>query len=417
VPCGAMVTSEAGGFWLSQHEQCDGDEHGHFARSRRSMRACTLRRLLQAGVLIVPAAKLTTGAMEAHSMAFVARVPNRVHGRAMPAGAFRWNFAVQDAAAEGGALCCRRSGQPLCRWVGGLQNRHRRYRAHGELRAMVKDAPPLPRLSRDPERRTPRTERDLANDVVFGVVAVELLAGHDRLDEEVANAFSRSVYDPVLSRLRIYSDSTTSEAREKAKSWRLQDRVLERQFSLGGPFTELAAAALNMTCPGGRFLPLAQVAARDGLWERRVEATDDPVSNVLIAWVAYQVAVGNKKPITSICRGRPFGYGDKPPVSKWLLPVFVEHDRSPHAERMALLGLGDAIEEAGGDLHPDSPIKGTACIYASHTPCISCLAVFCQLRRRLPGVRLWVFFDAWKDTRRWIGAGHDGSRRADDGSD
>uniref|UniRef100_A0A7S4RR88 Uncharacterized protein n=1 Tax=Alexandrium monilatum TaxID=311494 RepID=A0A7S4RR88_9DINO len=255
----------------------------------------------------------------------------------------------------------------------------------------------------EPRSRGPRTERDVANDVVFGVVAVELLFNHDRLDTEVGSAFRRAVYDPVLERLQLYSNSSTSEARSPAKSWRLQDRVLERQFSLSNYFTEEVAVDLDMRQAGEVMLPFAQLDARCVLRNANVEASDDPVSSALVAWSSHHLRVGGGEAPTSLCRRRPFGYAaEKPEVSEWLLPVFVEHDRSSHAERMALISLGDIIKRSGGKLHPDAPIHGAACVYASHTPCISCLAVFCQFKRKLPSVKLYFCFDTWGDTRRWI---------------
>lgn len=260
------------------------------------------------------------------------------------------------------------------------------------------------------DSRSPRTELQVANDVVFGVVAVDLLFRHDRLDTEVLNSFRRAVYDPVLDRLRVLADHTTPQARSPAKSWRLQDRILERQFSLGPPFTEEAAVDLNMVRPrlpfGEARLGEARRQARSLLRVSGAEATDDPVSSALIAWIGYTIAIGpGSETVSCDCRTRPFGYGDKAGVSEWLLPVFVEHDRSPHSERMALVYLGKVIKNKGGKLHPDDPIKGATYVYASHTPCISCLAVFCQFKRKLPGVRLTVIFDDWQDTRRWFDDG------------
>lgn len=254
-----------------------------------------------------------------------------------------------------------------------------------------------------PRSRGPRTERDVANDVVFGVVAVELLFNHDRLDEEVAHAFRRAVYEPVMDRFREYSDSTTAEARSPAKSWRLQDRVLERQFSVGNYFTERAAWELQMAQLGNPVLPAARVASRQVLCNANVEAGDDPVSSALVAWTAHAVWTEGAVPAASMCRGRPWGYAaEKPGVSEWLLPVFVEHDRSSHAERMALLALGETIKAAGMTIHPDSKIRGAVCVYASHTPCISCMAVFAQFKRKLPGVQLYFTFDTWQENKRWI---------------
>eukprot|EP00931_Biecheleriopsis_adriatica_P024397 TRINITY_DN15211_c1_g2_i1.p1 TRINITY_DN15211_c1_g2~~TRINITY_DN15211_c1_g2_i1.p1 ORF type:complete len:359 (+),score=40.12 TRINITY_DN15211_c1_g2_i1:50-1078(+) len=256
----------------------------------------------------------------------------------------------------------------------------------------------------EPRARGPRTERDVANDVVFGVVAVDLLYNHDRLDLEVGNAFRRSVYDPALKRLRFYADSNTSEARSPAKSWRLQDRTLEKQFSLSCYYTDVATSDLQMSRVQDPLLPAMQLTSRDILCDIGVKATDDPVSSALIAWTAHCFRVGDGPGAEwQRCRGRPWGYAvGKPDVSEWLLPVFVEHDRSSHAERMALLAFGELVKSAGGKLHPDSPVSGAASVYASHTPCISCMAVFCQFKRRLPGVKLHVCFDKWGETNRWI---------------
>eukprot|EP00933_Yihiella_yeosuensis_P040214 TRINITY_DN34467_c0_g2_i1.p1 TRINITY_DN34467_c0_g2~~TRINITY_DN34467_c0_g2_i1.p1 ORF type:complete len:345 (-),score=22.83 TRINITY_DN34467_c0_g2_i1:119-1153(-) len=255
-----------------------------------------------------------------------------------------------------------------------------------------------------PRARGPRTEKDVTSDIVFGVVAVELLFNHDRLDMEVTEAFRRAVYDPVLQRLRMYSDSNTTEARTPTKSWRLQDRTLERQFCLSEYFTEDATEALQISRPQDPLLPAMRLDCRKSLKNADVRATEDPVSSVLIAWIAYNIKVGPVgSEVWARSRGRTWGYAfGKPEVSEWLLPVFADHDRSAHSERMALVGLGDIVKSAGGKLHPDSPVSGITSVYCSHTPCISCMAVFCQFKRRLPGVKLRVCFDAWGENRRWI---------------
>mmetsp|Transcript_35205 Transcript_35205/g.76050 ORF Transcript_35205/g.76050 Transcript_35205/m.76050 type:complete len:351 (+) Transcript_35205:49-1101(+) len=279
------------------------------------------------------------------------------------------------------------------------RNVGRRPRLHQASRGGDSKAPPEPRA------RGPRSERDVANDVVFGVVAVDLLFNHDRLDMEVGEAFRRSVYDPAWKRLRYYSDSTAPEARSPAKSWRLQDRTLERQFSLSCFYTEQATRDLQLSRMQDPLIPSMQRTSRSLLEEAGVRATDDPVSNALIAWMAHnlQVSTDSSGDEWLHCRGRPWGYAvGKPEVSEWLLPVFVEHDRSSHAERMALLAIGNLVKSSGGKLHPDSPVKGMVSVYATHTPCISCMAVFCQFKQRLPGVKLYVCFDKWGETNRWI---------------
>eukprot|EP00439_Symbiodinium_sp_Y106_P042703 s3497_g5.t1 len=236
------------------------------------------------------------------------------------------------------------------------------------------------------------------------VVAVDLLFNHDRLDMEVSEAFRRSVYHPAWKRLRYYSDSNAPEARSPAKSWRLQDRTLERQFSLSCYFTEAATRELEISRMQDPFIPYMQRTSRGLLFEAGVKATDDPVSNALVAWVAHSLRVQRgAEELVHLSRGRPFGYAiGKPEVSEWLLPVFVEHDRSSHAERMALLAVGKLVKSAGAKLHPDSSVSGMVGVYATHTPCISCMAVFCQFKQKLPGVKLYVCFDKWGETNRWI---------------
>eukprot|EP00440_Ansanella_granifera_P050438 gb/GFBE01054668.1/.p1 GENE.gb/GFBE01054668.1/~~gb/GFBE01054668.1/.p1 ORF type:complete len:345 (+),score=45.64 gb/GFBE01054668.1/:1-1035(+) len=306
---------------------------------------------------------------------------------------------VATVAVGAAAIAWVRRGDGFCASCG---SRSSRLRASLTLAARGGDsevrAPPEPRA------RGPRTERDVANDVVFGVVAVDLLYNHDRLDVEVGQAFRRSVFDPALKRLRFYSDCNTSEARSPAKSWRLQDRTLERQFSLSCFYTDVAVEQLQIVRAQDPLRPMMQLTSRDILTQVGVRATDDPVSSALIAWTAHNVRVGDGPgAVWTSSRGRPWGYAvGKPEVSEWLLPVFVEHDRSSHAERMALVALGDLVKSAGGKLHPDSPVHGAAAVYASHTPCISCMAVFCQFKRRLPGVKLYVCFDKWGETNRWI---------------
>eukprot|EP00419_Tripos_fusus_P027724 CAMPEP_0172720514 /NCGR_PEP_ID=MMETSP1074-20121228/77079_1 /TAXON_ID=2916 /ORGANISM="Ceratium fusus, Strain PA161109" /LENGTH=91 /DNA_ID=CAMNT_0013546043 /DNA_START=284 /DNA_END=559 /DNA_ORIENTATION=+ len=53
------------------------------------------------------------------------------------------------------------------------------------------------------------------------------------------------------------------------------------------------------------------------------------------------------------------------------------------------------------DVMPE--VTGAVRLYATHTPCISCLACMCQFKRILPNVKLEVAFDVWRETRRWVG--------------
>lgn len=92
----------------------------------------------------------------------------------------------------------------------------------------------------------------------------------------------------------------------------------------------------------------------------------------------------------------------------YVLPVFAQHDRSNHAERQALIKVIARVQEASGAKTDEefeaecAEVTGTVRVYASHTPCISCMACFCQFQRLFPKVKLCVDFDDWRDTRRMV---------------
>lgn len=92
----------------------------------------------------------------------------------------------------------------------------------------------------------------------------------------------------------------------------------------------------------------------------------------------------------------------------YVLPVFAQHDRSNHAERQALIKVIARVQEACGAKTDEefeaecAEVTGTVRLYASHTPCISCMACFCQFQRLFPKVKLCVDFDDWRDTRRMV---------------
>jgi hypothetical protein len=77
-----------------------------------------------------------------------------------------------------------------------------------------------------------------------------------------------------------------------------------------------------------------------------------------------------------------------------LRPIYCKHDRSLHAERQALLLLIEKVKKSGASL--DS-VQGKVTLYASHTPCTSCLAACTQFKHLLPRVQLAVGFQDWRD--------------------
>merc|ERR1712194_899923 len=65
----------------------------------------------------------------------------------------------------------------------------------------------------------------------------------------------------------------------------------------------------------------------------------------------------------------------------YVLPVFAQHDRSNHAERQALIKVIARVQEASeaqndAEFEAEAAeVTGTVRLYASHTPCISCMAL------------------------------------------
>jgi len=245
-----------------------------------------------------------------------------------------------------------------------------------------------------------------ADAIVHAVVAVELLHWHGKLAGTLENAFRKCVYVPVLPRLRRLTSREESSddfkidknGRKLSRPSRVHDATLERQFTLGYVFTEVALRALNRIDKASWF-PLAQLKSRQELLLADTEAADDPAAKDLVAFSQGHLTLGSGQERT--VNSRAVGHGDATPCI-WILPVFVDHDRSSHAERQAMLVL---LEDApiGQDEGVLPEVKGRMRVYASHTPCISCLSSMCQFTRAFEGAELAVTFDQWKETRRWIG--------------
>lgn len=74
------------------------------------------------------------------------------------------------------------------------------------------------------------------------------------------------------------------------------------------------------------------------------------------------------------------------------------------AEHVSLADIGCRgllhLPKNAPEAPPSSTARGLVSLHATHTPCISCLAVFCQFRAAFPGVALDVRFTEWRATRR-----------------
>merc|ERR1712178_153380 len=72
-------------------------------------------------------------------------------------------------------------------------------------------------------------------------------------------------------------------------------------------------------------------------------------------------------------------------VERMLQPIFLQVPRNGHEERRALIDLLHAVAHAFKYHNSEtwSEVRGKVQLYASHFPCISCLACIAQFSRRL----------------------------------
>jgi len=259
-------------------------------------------------------------------------------------------------------------------------------------------------------RKKPAAARE--NAIVHAVVAMEVLHWHEKLTAIVAAAFRRQVgraVSPRLERQTTYEsgveDFRISGGRVVQRASRILDPVLQQQPTLGNVVTMEILAKLGQIGQQN-WLPLARLRTRRELSATVASPDDDPQAKELPAWCqAWVASKANGAPAAGTdllaCRDRAVGHGSMA-KHQWVLPVFVEHDRSFHAERQALLLLLQRLP-----LDRDERVSPASCgsirIYASHTPCISCLSSMCQFSRAFPGAKLEVGFDVWKQTKGWIG--------------
>ena len=175
----------------------------------------------------------------------------------------------------------------------------------------------------------------------------------------------------------------------------------------GARYTSKALADLGLSTSDPSWHPMAQQLTRQALRTRKWQRKNAGVwparasAQMLVVWCSYEIydesglVCENKGKLFFSAKTDATEVDSARGLSELLLAsVFVEHDRSMHAERHALLEVANLVERMGSrDVH------GNVRLYAVHTPCISCLAVFCQFRSLFPQVVLHVQFDDWSATR------------------
>jgi len=216
--------------------------------------------------------------------------------------------------------------------------------------------------------------------------AVRLL-GHFEGRSTFEAEFQRQLFQPMVSRLAALQGSANSEAFSD-----LREFVIRKQVPHLGPvYTRIALRELNVGMP----LPRAHTEAwstqareklRDALADWNV-----PTSESILAFAACEVEWNGKQ---LKIPGRIFASGNTESVDSKndaLRPLFRHSRGVDHAERVALLSL---LRTIVSNLTANwEECTGTMQLYVSHFPCISCVALFCQLTS-CSGIKLEVDFDS-----------------------
>ncbi|CAE8634177.1 unnamed protein product, partial [Polarella glacialis] len=188
-----------------------------------------------------------------------------------------------------------------------------------------------------------RQEDKAAGRLTDILAAEEFLASYGAVGSKLEAALSVVLYQPVFPRLaslcgfrdvrqRPSQSCLAAEAPGPARDSRLHDTLLERQFTLGGALTAAALLGLQLCALGGahsHWKCCAAAASRRDFVETGGQSTGatGPAAQSLPGWLAAAIVLAGEP-----CRGRVAGYGA---ATGPLLPVFVHHDRSKHAERQA----------------------------------------------------------------------------------
>lgn len=232
---------------------------------------------------------------------------------------------------------------------------------------------------------------------------------------ELLAAYEEAVFEPVAQRLRAVRSGDSDEIRllrsleDMAKSLGLghlgasHTREVLRRAGLSDAEPSTEGEGIGET----PWIALARKAAASGQSQEAVVGRP-PHQRDVVAWISYSalVRLGALEELV-LEPGRVVRFGALPGGE--LRPVSFDHNRSGHAERVALLSVLDSVrasekrlrrrtlsQPSAIDAGPASlatEVVGHVRLFATHTPCISCLAVLAQFSRRLPNLSIAVAFD------------------------
>lgn len=99
-----------------------------------------------------------------------------------------------------------------------------------------------------------------------------------------------------------------------------------------------------------------------------------------------------------VSEARPVHVEQEAPLDSFLVAAPLAHDRSGHAEFLALSRVLSAVHSGGLDLRSEpirSCVTGHVFLYVTHHPCLSCVGAISQFSALLPNVSLRVSYD-WR---------------------
>lgn len=245
---------------------------------------------------------------------------------------------------------------------------------------------------------------------IYLVYAIDMLHKHGKLDTELEASFRERIYAPVLDVLQQLGHHRVSgmPVIPPARPVRGGIRTLAMHAGLGTYFTTDMLGALGLASGVSLWLSRAQATVWSALQASFPTAAQLPYTAIgrqLRVWVSFSVLPQpmseDGMPLRLQSSGRVVAHGRHPWEQGEVLlpPIYAYHDRAQHAERRALLQVAQLLTENGA---PGMSPVGTVRLYAVHTPCISCLAVFSQFKALFPRVRLTVAFASWQETREQI---------------
>jgi len=228
---------------------------------------------------------------------------------------------------------------------------------------------------------------------IFGPTRWRLLNVIGRLGRKTRPVSQGDLHDPILSSIPSLSSSFTAEVIEDLKmAPRARPKRPWRHRRKKG-----RDRASFLHSPLDRWPLTAQHEVRR-MFPMNAGAQAAPSAKAILAWIAFRL-YSRANPTNSLDYvGTAFGPGSQD--GSRLSPVTVVHDRAHHAERNALTAVLDVA--TSNNFSRQQPPRGYVRLYSSNTPCVSCLAFCCQIRRFAPDLNMKISFTPWSESQRWL---------------